>query len=171
MASESSQGHPFVTANSKCKRPFYVVVEQIMQSNDASCLDLNAGDIFLVTRYNKIGYWWGVSVYDLNRQGWLPSTFTQPYEGEVPEDASKLRESLTAENKPDTTKSEPIAACEPKSINIVTDDVFPFKEYDSKMVVAKRGREVVFQDSERLIEHSDDDIDGVSYKRRPDNLT
>lgn len=141
---------PFITSKSFVIRPFYVVVDQVLQSHDASCLDLNEGDIFLVTRYNKIGYWWGVSVYDVERQGWFPSTFTQPYTGEVPEEIESLCVKITTTN-PVNTKEEDIEHIKSddvseeelqKEYNIVTKDVFPFQEYESSVLVSKRGRDV-----------------------------
>jgi hypothetical protein len=138
---------PFITSKSFVIRPFYVVVDQVLQSHDASCLDLNEGDIFLVTRYNKIGYWWGVSVYDSERQGWFPSTFTQPYTGEVPEEIEslclKIRTNPAKEDIQDIESDEVSSKEEPqKEYNIVTQDVFPFQEYQSSLVVSKRGRDV-----------------------------
>ncbi len=128
-------------------RPFYVLVDQVLLSNDPSCLDLNEGDIFLVTTYNKVGYWWGVSVYDLTRQGWFPSTFCQPYTGEVPQEAEEFRTTISRE--PGDNVEEPMSAPpveppikEPVQYNIVTEDAYPFQEYVATVAVTKRGREV-----------------------------
>ena len=145
---------PFVTSSSSVVRPFYVVVDQIFLSNESSCLDLNDGDIFIVTKYNKVGYWWGVSVYDLNRQGWFPSTFVQPYTGEVPEEASefvKLIKSNTSTKTKQGSESVDDKTESKKVINVVTQDVYPFQEYDSTMTVTKRGRETITVSDEGII--------------------
>lgn len=141
---------PFVTENSFVQRPFFVLVDQILMSNDPSCLDLNEGDIFLVTKYNKVGYWWGVSIYDLNRQGWFPSTFVQPYTGEVTEEAqellSKIKTPLDQKTRPQPSTGSKEQKCEPVKFNLVTQDVYPFQEYESTVAIGKRGREIVAAD-------------------------
>ena len=165
---------PFVTSSSTVTRPFYVVVDQIFLSNDASSLDLNDGDIFIVTRYNKVGYWWGVSVYDLDRQGWFPSTFVQPYTGQVPQEASEFVQRIRS-NKPHSdslpvqevrnSSSETVE----KEYNIVTEDVYPFQEYGPTVAIAKRGREVAVADSKSattepiLSEDSDIEFDYATW--------
>lgn len=142
---------PFVTDKSFVERPFFVLVDQILISNDASCLDLNEGDIFLVTKYNKVGYWWGISIYDLNRQGWFPSTFVQPYTGEITEEAQEFLEKITTPLV-EREKVQPVlgtseTAHQAGQFNIVTQDVYPFQEYESHVAIVKRGRELVSADS------------------------
>jgi len=61
-------------------------------------LDLVEGDVLIVTEWNKVGWWWGVSAFDPTRSGWFKSTLTQPFTGELPdagrgviEDLAKLK--------------------------------------------------------------------------------
>lgn len=139
-----------VTSESSSLNPFYVVVSEPMMGNGENCLDLNEGDIFLTTRYNKVGYWWGVSVYDLNNQGWFPSTFVQPYTGEVPEEASELAAQLRAnyakESTPvaqveqEVTEDESHSKISSLKYNIVTNDSHKYQEYDVKTAVANIGK-------------------------------
>lgn len=135
-----------VTSESSALRPFLVVVSEPLIGNGESCLDLSDGDIFLTTHYNKVGYWWGVSVYDLNRQGWFPSTFVQPYTGEVPPEASELRETLQKNyaNQVASIPQEAVLgseASQPKpEFNIVPNDSGTYVEYDATTAVVRRGR-------------------------------
>lgn len=138
------EASPFVTAQSAVERPFYVLVDQQLMANGEACLELCEGDIFLVTKYNKVGYWWGVSVYDLERQGWFPSTFVQPYTGEVPAEAEVFRSTIKGNGKKIEThatavQDEPKPEV-PKQFNIVEEDITQFSEYDSTIAISKRGR-------------------------------
>ena len=150
---------PFVTASTYgVNRPFYVLVDQTLSANDPNCLSLGEGDIFLVTKYNKVGYWWGVSVYDLTVQGWFPSTFVQPYTGEVPNEASRLFSSITWE----VSQKAPIKeggldsqSVEP-NINIVTTDTAKFAEYESTMALVTQGR------TTRVVDQQDKNQSGES---------
>ena len=156
---------PFVTTKSAVLRPFYVLVEQQLLSNDESSLDLNEGDIFLVTKYNKVGYWWGVSVYDLDRQGWFPSTFVQPYTGEVPEDASELCSQIKLNCETPPEEPEPVHAApipeQRAEFNIVQEDSSSFLQYESTVAISKRGRlvQAAGPDSDQAQPNEDDDFD------------
>ena len=131
-----------------------------MGNGESSIMDLNEGDIFLTTHYNKIGYWWGVSVYDLDRQGWFPSIFVQPYTGEVPEEATKLESTLKANftqshvitempfNSTNIANSDEQPTLE---YNIVTNDASKYKEYDVTTMVVNKGRRL------QVGEKADDD--------------
>ena len=156
----STRGSHVVTPDSAVARPFYVVVDQTTMSSGENCLDLNSGDIFLVTKFNKIGYWWGVCVYDLNRQGWFPSTFVQPYSGEVPEEASELCARLKA-NVASVPEAEPVGMSEtkePVKFNIVTADDGKFEEYEVKASITKTGRRTnVTEGAGQVAERSDDE--------------
>lgn len=167
MIPTEEEGSPFVTSNSAVERPFYVLVEQQLLASGEACLELCEGDIFLVTKYNKVGYWWGVSVYDLDRQGWFPSTFVQPYTGEVPEEATQLFEAIKRNcNQPSEDRNE-IHEQQPQvkdiEYNIVTDDLTRFVEYESTMMLSKRGRATQALDSV-LPTNQVDDEDEFDYE-------
>ena len=161
----------YVSNKSAVQRPFYVLVEQTLISNAPNCLDLNQGDIFLVTKYNKVGYWWGVSVYDLNTQGWFPSTFVQPYTGEVPPEASELFSIITRNSHTDSMESPspPVAKeeetnDEKKVVNIVSNsDNTQFSEYQSTMLIVNRGRTV-----HALDQHATSQIE-QAYEKEPED--
>lgn len=141
------------------QRPFFVLVDQILIANAPHCLHLNEGDIFLVTKYNKVGYWWGVNVYDLNVQGWFPSTFVQPYTGDVPTEARSLHSTLIENSKkidsPQNKESSSDIAIAPKDkdteFNIVADSGVGFSQYDSTMLVVNRGRTIHAVDHESAV--------------------
>ena len=163
-------------------RSFYVVANEpfIASGKGDYCLDLFAGDIFLITSYNKIGYWWGVSVYDLDRQGWIPSSLVQPYTGEVPEEASELKRKLE-ENFAKNMKADDVEQPKPVSVsheagsepvgefNIVTDDSYKFQEYESVAVISRDGKKTFVGDSERpidIIEKEDFDYEAWAESKR-----
>lgn len=135
------QGSHLVTPQSAVIRPFYVVVDQVMISSGHHCLDLNEGDIFIVTRYNKVGYWWGVSVYDLDRQGWFPSALVQPYTGDVPDEAAALVARIKQNAEQDIVSAEQPQKDDKREFNIVTDDG-RFEEYGVTAAVVRKGRRV-----------------------------
>jgi hypothetical protein len=169
----------FVTVKTaNVPRSFYVVAnDNFLASGGDHCIDLFAGDIFLITSYNKVGYWWGVSVYDLDRQGWIPSSLVQPYTGEVPDEASALKRRL-AENyseiseqkvRESATEIEPRSTSDSKEFNIVTDDSHKYQEYDSVAVISREGKRVVVGDTERqvdVIEHEDFDYEAWAESKR-----
>ena len=136
----------YVTAASRCDGAFYVIVTQCMMvgNGDGNCLDLNEGDIFICTYFNKIGYWWGVSVYDLQRQGWFPSTFVQPYTGEVTEEAADLVKQLTRITEPSVQAQGEEAGVDEaqpeKKFNIVIDDSHKYQEYELTGAIERKGR-------------------------------
>jgi hypothetical protein len=153
----------FVTIKSNnVSRSFYIVVnDNFLASGGDHCVDLFAGDIFLITSFNKIGYWWGVSVYDLDRQGWIPSSLVQPYTGEVPEEASELKRRLAHNfNQVDASKVSKSEDKEPSSrtssslgeFNIVTDDANKYQEYDSVAVISREGKRVIVGDSDQPVD-------------------
>ncbi len=127
-----------VTQETKVKRPFYVVVSQPFMSNAQNVLDLHEGDIFICTFYNKVGHWWGVSVYDLQRQGWFPSTLVQPYAGEVPQEATDFFERIQLVEQDEASKET--SEEQPPVYNIVTDDADKYKEYEVSGIVQRVGR-------------------------------
>lgn len=157
--SSSSDDSLYISLTASVQRPFYVLVDQILIANTPNCLHLNEGDIFLVTKYNKIGYWWGISVYDLNVQGWFPSTFVQPYTGDVPPEARSFYSTLIKNTKmidsPQKMESSSEIAVAPKDreteFNIVADTGVIFSEYDSTMHVVNRGRTVHAVDHESAV--------------------
>ena len=167
----------FVTAGSRVERPFYVIVSQNMIGNGDTCLDLTEGDIFICTYYNKIGYWWGVSVYDLQRQGWFPSTFVQPYTGEVPEEAAGFVTQLQMDRVDDLIASNrdvtDVEAGNPqKDFNIVTDDSHKYQEYEVTGTFSRRGRRTNLTDQpeeEDRIEKEDFDYDAWAEARNASN--
>lgn len=135
------QGSHLVTPQSAVIRPFYVVVDQVMISSGQNCLDLNEGDIFIVTRYNKVGYWWGISAYDLDRQGWFPSAFVQPYTGEVPDAAAELVAKMKHHAEQDIVVAQKQQKDNKQELNIVTDDG-RFEEYCVTAAVVRKGRRI-----------------------------
>jgi hypothetical protein len=131
----------YVTEDSKIIRPFYVVVSQPFASNTVNVLDLQEGDIFICTMYNKIGHWWGVSVYDLQRQGWFPSTLVQPYAGEVPEEASDFLMKITHKvDQGGVDESDKKEISETPVYNIVSDDAHKYQEYEVSAAMQRVGR-------------------------------
>lgn len=135
----------------KIQRPFYVVVSQPFLSNAPNVLDLHDGDIFICTFYNKVGHWWGISVYDLQRQGWFPSTLVQPYAGDVPDDAAIFVEKIKSTA---VTNEEKIP-----DYNIVTDDDHKYTEYEVSGAVQRVGRRTRIGENPLASDEPDDDVD------------
>jgi hypothetical protein len=180
LFSKKMSSAKFVTAKtSNVSRSFYVVANEpfLASGKGDHCLDLFAGDIFLITSYNKVGYWWGVSVYDLDRQGWIPSSLVQPYTGEVPSEASDLKTKLS-ENFVSKEDNEilkiPQACVEPSNsssaeYNIIADDSHKFQEYESVAVISREGKKTFIGDSERpvdLVEKEDFDYEAWADSKR-----
>ena len=170
-----SRGSRYVTVRTdSVPRSFYVVANQPFMASDKGdhCINLFEGDIFLITYFNKLGYWWGVSVYDLDRQGWIPSSLVQPYTGEVPDEATILKEKL-AENyrskndsKGDEKGIETVVA-NPESVtefNIVNNDSSQFEEYESVAFVSREGRKVLVGDSDRARDRIDEGEEDFDYE-------
>jgi hypothetical protein len=138
---------------------------------------LFAGDIFLITSYNKVGYWWGVSVYDLDRQGWIPSSLVQPFTGEVPSEASdlktKLGENFVSKKDNEIPNISQVSVEPSKSssteFNIVSDDPHKFQEYESVAVISREGKKTFIGDSGRpvdLVEKEDFDYETWADSKR-----
>jgi len=123
------------------------------------------GDIFLVTSYNKVGYWWGVSVYDLQRQGWFPSSFVQPYTGEVPDEARQFCEHIKAQDDhvAQTSHIDGVDASKQKiEYNIIANDDHKYQEYESVGVMSRTGRKITVGETgieEDVMEKEDFDYD------------
>ena len=171
-----SRGSRYVTVRTdSVPRSFYVVANQPFMASDKGdhCIDLLEGDIFLITYFNKLGYWWGVSVYDLDRQGWIPSSLVQPYTGEVPDEAISLREKLAdnykskKDTKGDEKKGVETVVANPESVtefNIVNNDSSQFEEYESVAFVSREGRKVLVGDSDRARDRIDEGEEDFDYE-------
>ena len=75
---------------------FTVIVDQSELSTQEHHLDMVAGDVLIVTHWNKLGWWWGVSAFDSSHSGWFKSSLTQPYTGELPEGAQSIIDELVS---------------------------------------------------------------------------
>lgn len=146
----------YVTEESKIVRPFYVIVSQPFMSNTQNVLDLHDGDIFICTFYNKVGHWWGVSVYDLQRQGWFPSTLVQPYAGEVPEEAAEFLSKIKVEG---IKGEEPAEEKTDIVFNIVKDDDDKYQEYEVSGVVQRVGRRTRIGEQVRTTDDPSEEVD------------
>lgn len=78
---------------------FTVIVDQSELATREHHLDMVAGDVLIVTHWNKVGWWWGVSAFDSAHSGWFKSSLTQPYTGELPEGAQSIIDELEALDK------------------------------------------------------------------------
>jgi len=87
---------------------FTVIAWQSELATREHYLDLLEGDVLIVTRWNKQGWWWGVSAFDPSRSGWFKSTLTQPFIGELPAEAQVVIDQLdSGEKKPEVAVVEP----------------------------------------------------------------